>query len=107
MGYAEPRYSWRLELMTNISRDTDSGRMRDSDWENTAQPGVKTTYSESHARLKPSLTLDGSVDYGLHQHLELPRGLDLRPLIGLRYQRYTFVSYDGEQVSRAGPTPPG
>ncbi|MFH1032947.1 MAG: omptin family outer membrane protease [Pseudomonadota bacterium] len=104
LGHAD--YSWRLELMTNISRDSDSGRMKDSDWENIAQPGVKTTYSESHCRLKPSLTLDGSVDYSLRQHLELPRGLDLRPLVGLRYQRYTFVSYDGDQVSRAGADAP-
>lgn len=35
VGYAEHCYSWRLELMTNISCDTDSGRMYDSDWYRT------------------------------------------------------------------------
>lgn len=99
-GYAQPRYSWRLELMTNISRDTDGGRMKDSDWDDVNRPGVKTIYSESYCRLKPSLTLDGSLDYSLRQHVDLPQGLDLRPLLGLRYQRYTFVTYDGLQVSR-------
>ena len=100
IGYAQPRFSWRLELMTNISRDTDGGKFKDSDWERPASPGVLTTYSDSQARLKPSLTLDGSLDYSLRQHVDLPKGLDLRPVIGLRYQRYTFETYDGVQISR-------
>lgn len=98
-GYRGKAYSASLELMTNISRDTDGGRMKDSDWENPQTPQVTTTYSESHCRLKPSLTLDGSVDYSLAPHLGLPQGLDLRPVLGLRYQRYTFVAYDGLQSS--------
>ncbi|MBI5523681.1 MAG: omptin family outer membrane protease [Desulfarculus sp.] len=101
VGYGHPRYSWRLELMTNISRDIDSGaKFKDSDWERPASPGVLTTYSEGQLRLKPSLTLDGSVDYSLRQHMQLPKGLDLRPVVGLRYQRYTFETYDGVQISR-------
>jgi hypothetical protein len=99
MGFVHPIYSWRLEAMTNISRDTDSGRMKDSDWDDAARPGVKTIYSESYCRLKPSLTLDGSVDYSLRQHVDLPQGLDLRPVLGLRYQRYTFETYDAVQVT--------
>ncbi|MBI5523680.1 MAG: omptin family outer membrane protease [Desulfarculus sp.] len=98
VGFAHPHYSWRLEAMTNISRDLDGGRMKDSDWDDASRPGVKTIYSESWCRLKPSLTLDGSVDYSLRQHVALPRGLDLRPVIGLRYQRYTFETYDGVQT---------
>jgi hypothetical protein len=100
VGYGHPHYSWRLELMTNISRDTDGGKFKDSDWERPASPGVLTTYSDSQIRLKPSLTLDSSVDYSLRQHVNLPQGLDLRPVIGLRYQRYTFETYDGVQISR-------
>ncbi|MBI4799343.1 MAG: omptin family outer membrane protease [Desulfarculus sp.] len=99
VGYAHPRYSWRLEALTNISRDVDGGRMKDSDWDDSSRPGVKTIYSESWCRLKPSLTLDASLDYSLRPHVALPRGLDLRPLIGLRYQRYTFETYDGVQTT--------
>ncbi|MBI4799342.1 MAG: omptin family outer membrane protease [Desulfarculus sp.] len=99
VGYGHPDYSWRLELMTNISRDTD-GKFKDSDWERPHSPGVLTTYSDARSRLKPSLTLDGSVDYSLRQHMRLPKGLDLRPVVGLRYQRYTFETYDGVQITR-------
>jgi hypothetical protein len=78
--------------------------MKDSDWENTQKPQVTTTYSEGHCRMKPSLTLDGNLDYSLASHLGLPQGLDLRPVIGLRYQRYVFVTYDGLQSSLAPGT---
>ncbi|CAO0821625.1 hypothetical protein DFAR_2500022 [Desulfarculales bacterium] len=40
------------------------------------------------------------LNYSLRQHVGLPKGLDLRLVIGLRYQRYTFESYDGVQIAQ-------
>jgi hypothetical protein len=95
-SWRKPGYALNLELMTNLSRETDAGKFKDSDWE---EPGRLTTYDEGNCRMERSFTLDMNADFSLAEPLALPRGLDLRPVLGARWQRFTLVSHDGYQNS--------
>lgn len=97
LGALGPRFSFDLELLAALPGQDDIGAMRDSDWENGDHSQVKTTYSESKTRLKQSFNLDAKAGFSLRESLGLPAWLDLRPLLGVRWQRFTFVAHDGWQ----------
>ena len=58
---------------------------------------MRTIYSESNLHLKPSYSVRADVDVSVAGWLGLPRGLDLRPVAGLRWQRFDLLAYDGTQ----------
>ncbi len=94
MSWRKPGYALNLEAMTNLSRQTDAGKFKDSDWE---EPGRLMVYDEQNCRMERSFTLDFNADFSLAEPLALPRGLDIRPVVGWRWQRFTLVAHDGYQ----------
>ncbi len=97
LGLKGPNNSMELELLAGLPGQDDLGVMRDSDWEDPNRNKLRTTYSETATRLKDSFTLDGKVSHSLRETLGLPVWLDLRPLLGVRWQRFVFVAHDGMQ----------
>ena len=84
--------------------------MTDSDWDDDLNPSVKTIYSESYCRMEPSYIVRGDVDLKISDWLRLPRWLDVRPTVGLTWQRFSLVTYNGMQYyvapgSTQPPTP--
>jgi hypothetical protein len=49
--------------------------------------------------MKPSYIVIGDIDLKISDWLGLPGWLDLRPAIGLRWQRFSLVTHDGLQIS--------
>lgn len=99
MGVEGPRYRLELELLAALPGQDDIGVMRDSDWEDVDHPKITTTYSETTVKLKDSFSLDGKVSVSLRDGLSAPAWLDVRPLLGVRWQRFVFVTRDGVQQS--------
>jgi outer membrane protease len=100
------RFSAGIEVMRNITNETD-GVMTDSDWDDDANPQVVTIYSESAFRIEPSYTVRGDLDLKVSDWLHLPPWMDLRPVAGVRWQRFTLVTHDGVQSYPApGDTTP-
>ena len=91
-----PRWSIGLEALTNIQNGVD-GKMADSDWEDGYHPKVRTVYSESNLRLRPSYMVNASADVSVKPWLPLPEGLDLRPTGGIRWQFFDLMAFDGTQ----------
>jgi hypothetical protein len=96
MSWRKPGYALNLELMTNLSHQTDGGKFKDSDW---LAPGRLMVYDEQNCRMERSFTFDMNADFSLAERLSLPKGLDLRPTLGARWQRFTLVAHDGYQVA--------
>lgn len=95
------RFSLGLEVYRNVNRELE-GVMKDSDWDDDAQPQLLTIYSESNCRLEPSYMVGVDADLKVSDWLGLPAWLDLRPVAGVRWQRLTFVTHDGTQYDRNG-----
>jgi hypothetical protein len=91
------RVSAGVEVLRNVSRESD-GSFKDSDWDNDARPDVKTIYSESQCRMEPSYMVRGDVDLKVADWLGLPVWFDLRPVAGVRWQRFELVAHDGVQT---------
>ena len=91
-----PRWSIGLEALTNIQNGVD-GKMADSDWTDGDHPKVRDIYSESNLRLKPSYMVNASADVSVKPWLPLPKGLDLRPTGGIRWQFFDLMAFDGTQ----------
>lgn len=102
---AFPRFSIHAQALTNASEES-GGHMRDSDWEDDANPGFKTTYSESQCRIDPSYDVTVDMDLVVSDWLNLPGWFDLRPVIGFRWQDFNFVVHDGTQFDLTGFAPP-
>ncbi len=83
--------------MTSLPGQDDVGVLRDSDWEDPTHSKIKTCYSETTTKLKNSLDVNGKVSLGVGDWLGLPAWLDLRPLMGARWQHFVFVARDGVQ----------
>lgn len=94
MSVRKPGWAVNLELMTNLSHQTDGGKFKDSDW---LAPGRLMVYDEQNCRLERSFTVDLNADFSVAERLGLPKGLDLRPTLGARWQRFTLVAHDGYQ----------
>ena len=101
-----PRFSAGLEVLRSVTGESD-GSFEDSDWEDEAQPNVKTTYSDASCRMEPSYMVRADLDLKVADWLGLPAGFDLRPVVGVRWQRLELVAHDGVQVYPApGDTTP-
>jgi hypothetical protein len=81
----------------NISRDSGL-KMQDSDWDDEDNPSQKTIFSESQCRLNRGIILDLATALGN----PVPRFLNLRPLVGFRYQYFSFTTHDGYQTTLSG-----
>jgi hypothetical protein len=78
---------WRLN--ENIAL-----KMQDSDWEDGAYPlDQKTAFSQSQNRMPYGYLLDFNADW------EVPYGAvaRLKPVVGVRYQKFHFIAGDGYQ----------
>lgn len=91
-----PRFSAGIEVMRNFTREAE-GLMKDSDWTDDAHPGVRTIYSESNCRMDPSYTVRADADLKIADWIGLPSYLDIRPVVGFRWQRFNLVAHDGTQ----------
>jgi len=100
-----PRFSLGLEALTSVSSETD-GMMKDSDWENEENPGLRTIYSESRCRIRPSYAIRTDADLKVADWVALPSILDLRPVIGFRWQEFRLVTHDGVQYEQGYPPLP-
>ena len=97
------RFSVSGEVLRNIS-SSSTDVFRDSDWTgDTAPPSVKDIYSESSMRIEPSYMARLDVDMRINDWIGFAEGLDIRPLIGVRWQDLNFVSHDGVQSYPASP----
>ena len=99
LGLKGPRTSLELELLAGLPDQDDLGVVRDSDWEDPNRPKLRTTYSETTTKLKESFTLDAKVSHGVGDKLGLPAWLDLKPLLGVRWQHFVFTGGPGMQQS--------
>ena len=101
------RFSAGLEVLRNVSAESD-GSFKDSDWDDETRPDVKTIYSESQCRMEPSYIVRGDVDLKVSDWLGLPVWFDLRPVVGVRWQRVKLVGHNGIQTYPASgdTTPP-
>lgn len=96
-AYNDRWWSAYCEGWINLSRESES-RMQDSDWDDEQNPNQKTIFSESNCRLNEGRLLDACVAVGP----PLQRFLNLRPIVGYRYQRFYFTTYDGFQAELGG-----
>jgi outer membrane protease len=90
------RFSFGLKALTNVSSEA-GGWMKDSDWDDEANPSRRTIYSESRNRMDPSYYIETDIDMKISDWVPLPSRLDLRPLIGYRWQQLNMVTHDGTQ----------
>ena len=100
-----PRFSAGIALSTNVSRKV-SGTDKDFDWEDDANPGALSIYSQTGSRMEPSYIVRGDIDLKISDWLALPERFDLRPVAGFRWQRFSLVSHDGAQYYPLSATPP-
>ena len=101
-----PRISAGLEVLRNVTRESD-GSFEDSDWDDDTRPTVKSVYSDLSCRMEPSYMVRADLDLKVADWLGLPAGLDLRPVVGVRWQRLELLAHDGVQVYPApGDTTP-
>ena len=97
------RFSLSGELLRNIS-SSSSDVFKDSDWTGEkVSPSVKDVYSEASTRIEPSYMARLDVDMRVSDWVDFPEGLDIRPLIGVRWQDLNFVAHDGVQSYPAEP----
>lgn len=100
-----PRFSVGLEALTSLSSEAN-GRMSDSDWDDEGDPGFRTIYSESYCRIEPSYAIRADADLRVSDWLGLPSTMDLRPVIGFRWQHFRLVTHDGVQYGQGDPPMP-
>jgi len=99
-----PRCSIGLNALTSVARNT-FGRFKDSDWTNPDDPDERTIFSTASCRLEYGIMLGGDIDLKVNDWLKLPRYLDLRPLIGIQWQEFSFMAHDGLQYEYNPPEP--
>jgi outer membrane protease len=100
-----PRISVGIEALRNIGGEA-RGRMRDSDWDDDETPDRLSIYSSSDCRMDPSYTVRVDADLKVSDWLHLPPGLDIRPAVGFRWQRFSLTTHDGSQIEPGSDTPP-
>lgn len=98
-----PRFSVSLEGLTNASQKVD-GSFEDSDWDDDAQPHVRTIYGESSCTVNPSYMVKLDADLETSDWLHLPKWLNIRPVAGVRWQRFHLMAHDGTQSAVGYPT---
>lgn len=96
-GHRTSAWSFQCEAWTNINRESVL-KMQDSDWDDETMPFQKTIFSESKCRLNRSWLAD--VRVAMTNPLALP--CNIGPVIGARYQHFSFTTHDGIQMDLAG-----
>lgn len=97
------RFTVSGELLRNMSQRSDE-QFKDSDWTGENHPtNVKDVYSESSMRFEPSYMARLDADMRVNDWIPLPKGLDVRPVVGVRWQDLNLLSRDGLQVYPADP----
>ncbi|RJR47250.1 MAG: omptin family outer membrane protease [Desulfobacteraceae bacterium] len=90
------RFSAGVEFLTSFSNQ-ETGRFKDSDWEDDGDPSRLSIYGEANCRLEPSHQIRADLDAQIADLLGLSKRIDLRPVIGYRWQRFSLVTHDGTQ----------
>jgi hypothetical protein len=98
-----PRFSVAFEGLASASQEVH-GTMKDSDWLDNS--GARTLYSESRSRLSPCYMAKGEVELEISDWLRLPPWLILRPIGGVRYQKFNMVAHDGIMYDLVTGGPP-
>jgi outer membrane protease len=93
------RFSAGLEALAAIPMDSADDVMKDSDWDDDIDPSIRTIYSESQCRMDQSYMIRGDVDMKVGDWLGIPAWLDLRPVAGVRWQRFMLMVHDGYQTA--------
>jgi len=99
------RLSVGAEFLTSAGSQR-SGTTQDSDWADAA-PHPLEYYSETRTSLRPSFQINADTDVQVADALGLPQGFELRPTLGMRWQRLSFKLMDGTQYyypAGGGPT---
>jgi outer membrane protease len=97
------RFTVSGELLRNMSQRSDE-RFKDSDWTGETHPvNVKDVYSESGMLFEPSYMARLDADMRVNDWLRLPQGLDVRPVVGMRWQDLNLLAREGLQVYPADP----
>lgn len=94
------RFSVGIEYLSTAANQY-SGQMKDSDWDDDTTPKRLSVYSASATRMHPSFQLSADVDMQVRDWLHLPPAVDLRPVVGLRWQQLRFTMHDGAQYEYA------
>ncbi|MEI8349970.1 MAG: omptin family outer membrane protease [Candidatus Omnitrophota bacterium] len=90
------RYSIGINALSSAMRNT-RGRMKDSDWENTDDLSERTIFSTSANRMNYGIIAGGDVDLKVSDWLNFAPSLDIRPLVGFQWQKFSFTVHDGVQ----------
>ncbi|HQP92300.1 MAG TPA: omptin family outer membrane protease, partial [Candidatus Omnitrophota bacterium] len=90
------KYSIGGHLLSSAMYNT-RGRMKDSDWTDPSNQDFRTVFSKSANRMDYGFMAGLDADFDISDKVDLPKGLDLRPLIGFEMQRLSFVAHDGLQ----------
>ncbi|OIO01442.1 MAG: hypothetical protein AUJ49_07870 [Desulfovibrionaceae bacterium CG1_02_65_16] len=99
------RYSLGAEFLTSVGSQR-AGTTQDSDWADAA-PHPLEYYSETRTSLRPSFQINADADVQVADALGLPQDFELRPVVGMRWQRLSFKLMDGVQYyypAGGGPT---
>jgi len=100
-----PRWSLGGRASTTLSQHTD-GYFEDRDWAHPTDKTMLTDLGVINCRVEPSYQLWGDVDLKVSDWLGMPERLDIRPVIGIRWQQLNFMGFDGAQYSYNPPDSP-
>ncbi|MCE5334948.1 MAG: omptin family outer membrane protease [Desulfobacteraceae bacterium] len=88
------RISIGAEALTNMNSEAQ-GHMQDSDWDGNNRLEI---YSESENHLGRSWIVSTDLDVKIADLVGMPAWLDLRPLVGFRWQNFQMTAHDGLQI---------
>ena len=86
-----------MEFLSSVS-DQETGGFHDSDWDDDNDPGRLSIFGATKCTLTPSYQITSDIDVEVADALELPSGFSVRPLLGYRWQHFTFMTHDGYQI---------
>ncbi len=95
--YNSSFWTAQLDAWGNINQE-GRANMQDSDWDQEDQPSQKSVFSESKSKLKRSWLIDFRILF--KPDISLFR--IVQPVVGTRYQTFSFVTHDGYQGSLDG-----
>jgi len=96
------RFSVGLDYLTSLSNQ-ETNNMRDSDWDDDSDTNRVSIYSESGCRLRPSFKLQADIDMLVSDLLGMPPAFELRPVVGYRWQHFSFITHTGTQYEYYDP----
>ncbi|MGO8878551.1 MAG: omptin family outer membrane protease [Desulfomonilaceae bacterium] len=95
--YNSSYWSALLDTWVNINQE-GRARMQDSDWDQENVPSQKSVFSESKCQLKRSWLVDLKILF----NPDVSFFKIVHPVVGARYQTFSFVTHDGYQVGLDG-----